>query len=114
VVITEVVDAAPVVASPAAVPAARARPSRVVPEAAPVKRSSRLASKEPQLYEPIEVRAVKLRGLKDALGGCTEALQRQLQKHGALGAVTKPLRKRAVDAFAAAICSSSVPSGADD
>jgi hypothetical protein len=33
--------------------------------------SSRLASKESQLYEPVEVRAIKMRGLKDALGRCT-------------------------------------------
>jgi hypothetical protein len=82
--------------------------------AAPVKRNFPLASKEPQLYEPIEARTIKLRGLKDALGGCTAALQKQVKKHGALGVVSKPLLKRAVDAFSATICSTSVPSGADD
>jgi hypothetical protein len=52
---------------------------------------------------------VKLRGLKDALGSCTTALQKQVLKHGALHAHAKPLRKRAVAALAATICASSPP-----
>jgi hypothetical protein len=74
-----------------------------------VKRSPRLALKEPQLYESIEAGAVKLRGLHDALGGCTAALQKQVKKHSALSAHAKPLRKRAVAAIAASICASSSP-----
>jgi hypothetical protein len=75
-----------------------------------VKRSSRLASKEFQLYKPVEVHAMKSRGLKDALDGCIAVLQKQVRKHGAFSAVTK----RAVDALSAMICASSVPSGSDD
>jgi hypothetical protein len=59
---------------------------------------------------------MKIRGLRDALGGCTAALQKQVKKHGALAANAKPLGKRAVAALAATICASSspVPSAADD
>jgi hypothetical protein len=114
VVITEIIDATLDDASSVAVPTAAVHVPPVQAVAAPVKRSSRLASMESQLYEPVEVRAVKLCGLKDALGGCTAALQKQVKKHGALGVVSKPLLKRAVDAFSATICSTSVPSGADD
>jgi hypothetical protein len=87
------------------------------PVAPPVagKRSSRLALKEPAHYEPVEVRAMKLRGLKDALGSCTAALQKQVTKHGVMTAHAKPLRKRAVAALAATICASapSVRAGDD-
>jgi hypothetical protein len=90
-------------------------PTVVVPitgaEPAPfvVKRIPRLALNEPQLYEPIEARAVKLRGLRDTLGGCTAALQKQVRKHSVLTAYAKPLRKRAVAAIAASVCASSSP-----
>ncbi|KAM0849200.1 hypothetical protein ACQ4PT_053873 [Festuca glaucescens] len=86
-----------------------------VPPPPQVKRSSRLALKEPPHYEPVEARAMKLRGLKDALGSCTAALQKQVHKHSALAAHAKPLRKRAVAALAASICASapSVPTGDD-
>jgi hypothetical protein len=58
---------------------------------------------------------MKLRGLKDALGSCTAALQKQVHKHSALAAHAKPLCKRAVAALAASICASatSVPAGDD-
>ncbi|KAM0827544.1 hypothetical protein ACQ4PT_068131 [Festuca glaucescens] len=86
-----------------------------VPPPPQVKRSSRLALKEPPHYEPVEARAMKLRGLKDALGSCTAALQKQVHKHSALAAHAKPLRKRAVAALAASICAfaPSVPTGDD-
>jgi hypothetical protein len=79
------------------------------------KRSPRLALKESQLYEPVAVRAMKIRGLRDALGGCTAALQKQVKKHAALASYAKPLRKRAVAALAGSICvsSSSVTNGAN-
>jgi hypothetical protein len=87
------------------------------PVAPPVagKRSTRLALKEHAHYEPVEVRAMKLRGLKDALGSCTAALQKQVLKHGAMTMHAKPLRKRAVAALAATICASapSVRAGDD-
>jgi hypothetical protein len=58
---------------------------------------------------------MKLRGLKDALGSCTAALQKQVTKHGVLTAHAKPLRKRAVAALATTICASapSVRAGDD-
>jgi hypothetical protein len=80
-----------------------------VPAPLVVKRSPRLALKEPQLYEPIEARAVKLCGMRDALGGCTAAVQKQVKKHSALMAYAKPLRKRAVAAIAASVYTSSSP-----
>jgi hypothetical protein len=52
---------------------------------------------------------MKLRGLRDALGACTAALQKQVKKHSALSAYAKPLRKRAVAAIAASVCASSRP-----
>ncbi|KAM0925015.1 hypothetical protein ACQ4PT_004476 [Festuca glaucescens] len=52
--------------------------STAVAPAPKVKRSTRLALKEPAHYEPVELRAMKLRGLKDALGSCTTALQKQV------------------------------------
>jgi hypothetical protein len=82
--------------------------------AAPPKRSSRLASKESQLYDPVAVRAIKIRGLKDALEGCTSGLQKQVKKHGVLAAYARPLRKRAIKALTSSICVSSVPAGSDD
>ncbi|KAM0831390.1 hypothetical protein ACQ4PT_065557 [Festuca glaucescens] len=65
VVITELEDDAPISSAPAA-------------DAHVVKRSPRLALKESQLYELVAVRAMKIRGLKDTLGGCTAALQKQV------------------------------------
>jgi hypothetical protein len=58
---------------------------------------------------------MKLRGLKDALGSCTAALQKQVTKHGVMTAHAKPLRKRAVAALATTICASapSVRAGDD-
>jgi hypothetical protein len=81
-------------------------PPAAAAETGELKRSSRLASKESQLYEPVEVRAIKLRGLKDALGGCTSTLQRQVKKHGVLNRRAKPLGKRAVKAITASLCAS--------
>jgi hypothetical protein len=103
VVITDLEDDAPISSTPAA-------------DAHVVKRSPRLALKESQLYEPVAVRAMKIRGLKDALGSCTAALQKQVQKHSVLTAGARPLRKRAVTALAASICASpaSVLDGADN
>ncbi|KAM0865742.1 hypothetical protein ACQ4PT_043064 [Festuca glaucescens] len=68
------------------------------------------------MYEPVAVRAMKIRGLKDALGGCTAALQKQVQKHSVLTGGARPLRKHAVAALAASICASAAPvlDGADD
>jgi hypothetical protein len=104
VVITELEPetTAPVVAAP------------VAPSAA-WKRNTRLTLKEPAHYEPVEVRAMKLRGLKDALGTYTAALQKEVLNHGALTAHAKPLRNRVVAALAAAICASapSVHAGDD-
>jgi hypothetical protein len=40
-------------------------------------RSSRLAIKASQNYEPVTERAMKIRGLRDVLGGCTATLQKQ-------------------------------------
>jgi hypothetical protein len=79
------------------------------------KRITRLALKEPAHYEPVEVRAMKLRGLKDALGTYTAALQKEVLNHGALTAHAKPLRNRVVAALAATICASapSVHAGDD-
>jgi cytochrome c553 len=93
VVITELEPEPIAPAAPAAPPAAG-------------KHNTCLALKEPAHYEPVEVRAVKLRGLKDALGSCTAALQKQVLKNRAMTAYAKPLRKRAVAALAATICAS--------
>jgi hypothetical protein len=71
------------------------------------RRSSRLASKASQTYEPVAERAMKMHGLRDALGGCTAALHKQVKKHAALDACAKPMRARAIRALAASICSSS-------
>ncbi|KAM0930860.1 hypothetical protein ACQ4PT_000750 [Festuca glaucescens] len=103
VVITELEDDAPISSAPAA-------------DAHVVKRSPRLALKESQLYEPVAVCAMKIRGLKDALGACTAALQKQVQKHSVLTSGARPLRKRAVAALTASICASAAPvlDGADD
>jgi hypothetical protein len=59
--------------------------------------------------------SIRRRRIKDALGSCTAALQKQVHKHNALSAHAKPLRKRAVAALAASICASatSVPSSDD-
>jgi hypothetical protein len=58
---------------------------------------------------------MKLRGLRDALGGCTAALQAQVKKHAALNACAKPLQARAIKALTASVCASSpVTSGSDD
>jgi hypothetical protein len=78
------------------------------------RRSFRLASKTSQTYEPVAERAMKLRSLRDALGGCTAALQKQVKKHAALDACAKPMRARAIRALAASICSSSSVQGASD
>jgi hypothetical protein len=90
-------------------------PQPAVPErGGEPKRSSRLASKESPLYEPVEVRAIKLRGLKDALGSCTSTLQRQVKKHGVLDVRAKPLGKRAVKAITSSLCASDpVTTGSD-
>jgi hypothetical protein len=50
---------------------------------------------------------MKIRGLCDALGGCTAPLQKQVKKHAALDACAKPMHARAIRALAASICSSS-------
>jgi hypothetical protein len=80
------------------------------------RRSSWLLLKEPQFYDPIGVRAAKLRGLKDALIGCTATLQKHVCKHAVLADSGVPLRKRAVAALASSICVSvsSVPAASDD
>ncbi|KAM0919124.1 hypothetical protein ACQ4PT_008507 [Festuca glaucescens] len=103
VVITELVDHAP------------DAPVAAAPVPLVAKRSPRLALKESQLYELVVVRAMKIRGLRDALGGCTAALQKQVKKHAALASYAKPLRKRAVAVLAALIFASpsSVSDGSD-
>jgi hypothetical protein len=70
-----------------------------VPALLVAKRSSRLALKESQIYEPVAVCAMKIRGLRDVLGGCTAILQKQVKKHADLASYAKPLRKRAVAAL---------------
>jgi hypothetical protein len=57
------------------------------------RRSSRLASKESQHYEPVAKCARKIRHLRDALCGCTGKFQKQIKKHAALAGYAKPLRK---------------------
>jgi hypothetical protein len=58
---------------------------------------------------------MKLRGLRNALSGCTAALQAQVKKHVALNACAKPLWARAIKALTASVCASSlVTTGSDD
>jgi hypothetical protein len=77
--------------------------------------SARLAGKEPANHVTVEAQAIKRRGLRDSLFGCSPKLRAKVLNSKALEATRKPLGVKPVSNLhaAAAIPSTSVPSAVD-
>jgi hypothetical protein len=86
-----------------------------VQRAPAIRKSSRLAGKEPELYVDMVSKAVKLRELKEQLKSCSSRLQAHMTKNKILSKFS-PMSGRAVAALKAAAFGQSAPvhDGADN
>jgi hypothetical protein len=77
--------------------------------------SARLARKEPANHVTVEAQAIKRRGLRDSLFGCSPKLRAKVLKSKALDAARKPLGATSVSELraAAAIPPAQVPASVD-
>jgi hypothetical protein len=101
VAITEVVDVLPT------------PPEGVASLPAVVRKSSRLAGKEPAMYLDMTMKAVKLRDLKESLKTCSSRLQDHVKKNK-LMIMLSPMGKKSMSAIKAAAFGNLVSSSADD
>jgi hypothetical protein len=105
VAITEVIDVLPT-------PPAGATTLHAA-DVAVVRKSCRLAGKEPAMYLDMTTKAVKLRELKESLKTCSSRLQDHVKKNKLL-IMLSPMGKKTASAIKAAAFGKLVPSGADD
>jgi hypothetical protein len=77
--------------------------------------SDRLARKEPANHVTVEAQAIKRRGLRDSLFGCSPKLRSKVLKSKALDAARKPMGVKSVSELraSAGIPSCPVSSGVD-